>query len=66
MGGTMWGVQGVIRRFLKFQNLDFRNRAQVSGRVGHGDDFPPPHLGVTPPGTRGRGPTRSKIPKFLG
>ena len=55
-----------IRREFVFEFFTFQNRAQGSGRVGRGDNFPPPHLGVTPPGTRRRGPTRSKYLKFLG
>ena len=56
---------GGIRRESFFEFFAFRNRAQGSGRVGRVDDFPPPP-GGTPPGARGRGPTKSKFSKFLG
>ena len=61
LGGGPGGVQGAghTSRFF-FDFLAFQNRAQGSGRVGRGDNF------SHPPGTRRRGQTRSKFPKFLG
>ena len=62
-GGVQGGVQGGadVANYFFFEFFAFQNRAQGSVGVCRGDNFPP-----TPPGTRRRGTTRSKFPKFLG
>ena len=63
MGGPGgWG----IRREFFYQIFAFQNRAQGSGRVGRGDNFPPPLLGGDPPWYTQEGSDNVKISEFFG
>ena len=66
LGGVQGGVQGGgIRRDFFFEFFAFQNRAQGSGRVGRGDDFPPPP-GGTPPWYAQEGSDKVKISEIFG